>query len=440
MKLRRDALQQLILKVSSMTSLRMILVLAVLARSTAVLFFRNFYHPTLYEWGVVVHSLLSGHGYSYYEVAGQMMPSAYMPPAYSVFLALIFRLFGEGTVFSYVVIQFINVAMGATLVWLSYRLARIYWAEEIARLSALIIAIYPPFVYMVTEIANINFYLVNMVAVVYFLARYLEERKDSSHLAAAGVLLGLLIMFRAEALVLVVVLSALLWRKVRGNVRDIAAFAGLAIIVIAPWAVRNYVVFHRFIPTTTAMPIALWYGHNSQANGTQRVGWGYSSHVMQPLPAMQGELDRVSAGPQYEVQLHRIYLDEALDFIRTHPREEVVLLGEKLFYYWTFDMHHPKGSHPAYWIPTMGLIALFWVGLVTQRRNLWSRYYLFVTAILFSMALALVFYVLPRYRMFVEPLMVPFGAQGLLYLYAKTSGAIAPACRLPEPALRADSV
>jgi len=161
---------------------------------------------------------------------------------------------------------------------------------------------------------------------------------------------------------------------------------------------------------------------------------------MQPLPAMQAELDRVQAGPQYEIRLHQVYLRESLQFIRTHPWEESLLLGKKFFYYWTFDMHHPKARHPEYWIPTMGLMGLFWVGVVLQRRKLWTKYYLFAAYILFSMTLALIFHVLPRYRMFVEPLMVPFAAHGLLYLYARLSNALTPAAHLPEAALRRDSV
>lgn len=421
-------------------SLRNIIILAGTLRLAAILLLRNFYHPVLYEWGIIARNILAGKGYSYYEVNGQAMPSAYMPPAHTLFLASMFRLFGDGTVIAYFVIQLINAFMGLLLVYLVYQLARIYWSEETAMLSALIIAIHPPFVYMVTEIANINFYLVNNVAVIYFLAKYLEEEKNSSYLAAAGALLGFLTMFRAETLALIGIFSVLLWARVRGNFRHIVTFAVFAVVVITPWTVRNYLVFHRFIPTTTAMPVVLWYGHNSQANGTQRIGWGYSSHVMQPLPTMQAELDHVPAGPQYEIQLHRIFLYEALDFIRTHPQEEVVLFGKKFFYYWTFDMHHPKGSLPAYWIPTMGLIALFWVGVMLHRRDWWTRYYLLVTCILFSMTLALVFHVLPRYRMFVEPLMVPFAVEGLLYLYAKASGSIAPGSHLPEPALRGNSV
>ncbi len=419
-------------------SLRNILVLAGAARLAAVFLLRNFYHPVLWEWAIIARNLLTGRGYSYYEVKGQAMPTAYMPPAHTLFLAFIFRVFGDGTILSYLVIQLVNVVTGILLVYLVYRLARIYWSEEVATLSALIIAIHPPFVYMVTEIANINFYLPNNVAVVYFLAKYLEEKRKLSYLVAAGALLGLLILFRAETLVLIGILSVLLWTRVRGNVRQITVFAALAVAVIAPWTVRNYVVFHRFIPTTTAMPIALWSGHNSQSNGTQRTGWGSSSHVMMPLAPMQTELDSVPPGPQYEIQRHHIYLREALDFMRTHPGEEVVLLGKKFFYYWTFDMHHPKGANPMYWISTMGLMGLFWVGVVIQRQDLLSRYSLFVTYIIFSMTLALIFYVLPRYRMFVEPLMVPFAATGLMYLSAKVSGAKTPAF-LSKPALREDS-
>lgn len=421
--------------VTSRMSLRNILVLAGVARLAAVFLLRHFYDPVLWEWSIIVRNLLAGRGYSYYEVNSQAMPTAFMPPAHAVFLAFIFRVFGDSTVLSFLVIQLLNVLTGILLVYLVYRLARIYWSEEVATLSALIIAVHPPFVYMVTEIANINFYLPNNVAVVYFLAKYLEEKRKLSYLVAAGALLGLLILFRAETVALIGILSVLLWAKVRRNIHQIAVFAMLAMVVIAPWTVRNYVVFHRFIPTTTAMPIVLWYGHNSQSNGTQRTGWGSSSHVMMPLPPMQTELDKVPPGPQYELQLHHVYLREALAFMRAHPGEEVVLLGKKFFYYWTLDMHHPKVSNPAYWVPTMGLIALFWVGVVLQRRELWSRYYLFVTYILFSMALALIFHVLPRYRMFVEPLMVPFAANGLLYLYTKASGPVTPTSHLPEPAL-----
>jgi hypothetical protein len=118
----------------------------------------------------------------------------------------------------------------------------------------------------------------------------------------------------------------------------------------------------------------------------------------------------------------------------------MLLLGKKFFYYWTFDMHHPKARRPEYWIPTMGVMGLFWVGVVLQWRKFWTKYYLFAAYILFSMTLALIFHVLPRYRMFVEPLMVPFAAQGLLYLYAWLSGALSPVAHLPEAALRRDSV
>ncbi len=416
------------------TLLWSILALAAALRLAAVFWFRNFYHPILWEWGSIVHNLLTGKGYSFYEVNGVPMPSAFMPPGHALFLALVFRLLGEGTVASFVAIELINVFMGAVLAYGTFRIAQIYWSEDVALLSALLVALYPAFIYMPTEIANINFYLAINAGVVLFLAMYLEIERKAVYLVCSGALLGLLMLYRGEASALIPVISILLYVKAKVRVRDVAMFAGCCLLVIAPWAARNYVVFHRLIPTTTAMPFVLWYGHNSQANGTQRTGWGVSAQVMKPLPAMQSELDRVPPGPDYEIRYHQVFLREAVQFIRTHPGKEVALLGEKFFYYWTFDMHHPKAWSPAYWVPAIALVVMFWVGVGLQWPVLWSRYYLFVTYILFSMVLALVFHVLPRYRMFVEPLMIPFAASGLLFFWSKLSIALAT-----PSALRADS-
>lgn len=409
-----------------------ICVAALVVRLAAVATLHNFYHPALYEWGTITHNLLQGNGYCYYEVDGRPMPSAFMPPGYAIFLAMVFRVFGEQTVTSYVMIQALNVMAGVLLVALTYRLARIYWSQQTALLASLFAALYPPFVYMATEVANINFYLVLNLAVVLLISIYLEESRKLMYLAGAGALLGLLVMFRAETIALIAILSAVILLKLRTHGREVVVFAALALLMLVPWVVRNYSVFHRFIPTTTAMPVVLWYGHNSQANGTQRTGWGSSSRVMQPLPPMQAEMDRVPPGSDYEIGLHEVYLREALQFLLHHPRAELRLLGEKFFYYWTFDMRHPKAAHPAYWIPALVLVILFWAGVICQRGLLWNRYSLFTVYILFSILLALIFHVLPRYRMLVEPLMIPFAAHGALRLYARLRGAARLAGFLPE--------
>jgi 4-amino-4-deoxy-L-arabinose transferase-like glycosyltransferase len=402
-------------EVAERCSLRNILLAATVLRLGAVAVLHRFHNPVLFEYGTISRNILAGHGYAYYEVQGQPMPSAFMPPAYGYFLALMFRVFGDGTASSFITSQLIHVAMGVLLVYVLYRIARLHWSEGVARASAAAAALYPPFVYMPTEMANINFYLATNAGVFWFLARYLREEPRRRYLVAAGLLLGVLMLFRAEALALVFLLGAGIAWKGRHAWRGALAFALVALAGLVPWTLRNYAVFHRFIPTTTAMPMVLWYGHNPQANGTQRTG-APEFKVFEPPPEMRVKMDKVAPGSDYEVRLHQIYLDEALDYIRRHPREELGLLGKKFFYYWTFDMHHPKARQPEYWVPALLLVALFWAGVGIERRRVFSELYLFAVYILFSMSLALVFHALPRYRMFVEPLMLPFVVQGLLFL------------------------
>ncbi len=412
-------------------TLRNTLLLAGTARLAAIAILHNFHKPVLFEYGVISRYLLAGKGYAYYTIHGQALPSAFMPPAYAYFLAGMFWAFGDETVLSIVTSQLIQAALGVLLVYLVYRIGWLYWGEDVALLAALVATLYPPFVYMCTEMANISFYLVINTALFFYVSRFLCESRKLSYMVKAGVLLGFLMLFRAETLALVFLLAAVVLYKKRSCWREVAVFALLALGVLGPWTIRNFMVFHRLIPTTTAMPLVMWYGHNSQATGTQRIGWN-NSKVMEPLPPMQAKLAVVPVGPEYEIQLHHIYLEEALDFIRHHPGQEMLLVGKKFFYYWTFDMHHPKARHPAYWIPTMLLIVLFWVGAARERHGLLARYSLFVVYILFSMTLALLFHVLPRYRMFVEPLMLPFAAQGLLVLSRRLIGAAATTAYFTE--------
>ena len=395
-------------------SLRVILAAAATARLGALLILHNFSNPKFFEWGDVIRKYLAGRGFSYYTANGIDVPTAYMPPAYSYILWLMFTIFGDRPL-AYILLQVLQAAAGVGLVYLVYSFTLVAWNEETALVAAAITAVYPPLVYMPAEMHSINFYVVLTLAVVYYLYLFLEGAPRTVYVVWAGLLLGVLTYFRAEALALPFIYGTLLIVKSRHNVRMAVILLLLPLLMLAPWAIRNYRTFGRLILTTTAGGINLWYGHNLHANGTQHELWPSGKYVM-PDAVLQSKIDALPPATDYELRLSSLYRQAAMQFIRTHPWREVELIFRKLFYFWTIDWNHPKARHVVYALPALTVAVLFWVGVVVHWRDLFGRYLLVTATILFANLLALVFFVLPRYRLVVEPMMIPFAASAVLWI------------------------
>ena len=391
--------------------------IAAVARIATLLVMHNFSNPEIWEWGVITRNMLAGKGFSYHEVGAAVVPSAYMPPAYSYFLLVMFTIFGDNST-AYILTQFLQAAFGVILVYLVYKVTLVGWDERMALVAAAITAIYPPFVYMPAEMHSISFYIVITVAATYFIYLYCTREPLLHNVVYAALLLGVLMYFRAEALALPFLFAAVIVLTKKANWRRATVLLVVPMFCLAPWIIRNYGTFGRLIPTTTAGGISLWFGHNSQATGSQREPWP-SGRIVMPDAALMQRFDRLPADSQYEIRMSDIYRQEALRFARTHPGREVVLAGKKMFYFWTIDWNHPKARHVVYWLPTLAFVGLFFVGAFREGRRYAPPALAPHCTILFTNLLAVVFFVLPRYRLAVEPLMVPFAAAAFLWAREK---------------------
>jgi 4-amino-4-deoxy-L-arabinose transferase-like glycosyltransferase len=397
----------------SQAGLLTIALLATAARVGAVLFVGNFDNPQVWEGGEIARNMLAGMGFSFHTAAHQVVPSAYMPPAYSYILLFIFRVFGDNRG-SYVLLQLLQAASSAFLVYLVYKLALVGWDHRVAVTAALITALYPPFIYMPTEMHPISFYIVITLASIYFIDLYWVREPRLEYAIYGSLLLGLLLYFRAEALALPVLFSAILIVKSKSNWRAAPVIVVVPVLCLLPWTIRNYRLFGELVPSTTAGGIALWYGHNPQATGTQRTPWP-SGEVVQPDASLMKKFAKIPVTPTYELRMSDIYRDTAIQYARTHPQRELVLTVKKVFYFWTIDWNHPKARRLAYCLPSLTMVGLFLVGAVRERKSLFGKHLVLTVAILFSNVLAVVLFVLPRYRMVVEPIMIPFAAAALVW-------------------------
>ena len=400
--------------------LRFILAVAAFLRLAAILVIHNWHNPEMWEFGIIARNLASGKGFWLKTLADVPVPSAFMPPAYEYFLAGMFGIFGDRA-FTYILIQILQAASCVLLVFLVYRTAQLLFGESVALVSAWLAALYPPFIYMCTEMHPISFYIVMSLAVIFYLHRFLETGGGPGDLVQAGILLGILLMFRAEALALIFLFSGIvLLRSNKGRkLRNAAVFFILPVMCLAPWTIRNYRLFDCWVPITTSGGLNLWYGHNPDATGSQRHAWPDGT-VVQPPAALRELILQIPADVHYEIALDQLYRRQALAFLSTHPLREVQLLGNKFVYFWVFDFNHPKARNPLYWAPSFGLVLLWAYAGLRHRGSALREHLLFTVSIFFTMAVCLALFVLPRYRMVVEPLMIPFAAETIVWAYSKS--------------------
>lgn len=395
-------------------SIGWILSLAALLRLYSIFVIRSYLHPLTWEFGKIAHSLLVGGGYSYYG-----SPSAFMPPAYPLLLAGLLKLLGESWKV-YLLLEVTEAAAGVLLVFLVYRLAlMLYHDQRRARVAGLLAALYPPFIEMCNEFHSINFYMLLGVATALFLVKALQQPSRWDSLVCAAGSMGLLLLFRAEAVFLATLFAALLYRQSHCNARLARSllFLAIAYSFLVPWTLRNYRLFHVFLPTTTASGLSLYYGHNPNATGSDRDATGYMLGSLSP--AMQAELHAVPMVTEKEILIDRILWRAALTYIISHPWREVILAWDKFRIFWSFDPNNQKAAQPLFWVPSILLSVFFGLGLFIGTKPPLIELSPLLISIAFAMVTSVLLFVLPRYKIVIDPFLCIFASNALIALQTK---------------------
>lgn len=216
-------------------------------------------HPGLQgderEYYAAAAVLADGRGLSFVDQALWVRP-----PVYILLLGGLFRLFGPASSAVWIV----QSVMGLVSLVLVYVLARLtYFDPRAPRFAVLLAALYWPFaVYaglLLTETLLIVLLLGSFVALQWW-ARW----RTAVPLLVAGVLLGVAVLTRGLMLGFLLVLPS--WfamnRTGPGGLRAAARAAlltvGVALVVVAPWTVRNALAYQRLIPVETTGGYNVW--------------------------------------------------------------------------------------------------------------------------------------------------------------------------------------
>ena len=121
---------------------------------------------------------------------------------------------------------------------------------------------------------------------------------------------------------------------------------------------------------------------------------------------------------QYELALQDIYLREAVRFMKYNPDRVIIMGLRKTMYYWGINFTYPGAQSPLYWLPWFIVFPFFIVGMVQSFRAP-NRYFLFYVYFVISTLIIMTFFVIPRYRLFILPLVFPFAVSGCITVLQK---------------------
>jgi len=185
------------------------------------------------------------------------------PPVLPILTAGLYRLLGHDRTPVYILQALLSTATVA----LVFGLARRLFGDVAALLAAALTAVNLDLIVFSSILLTETAFVFLLCAAMLAWERALEA-PTNARWALTGALLGLAALARPAAQLLIVGVAGATvvgWHS-RGRPRRLVGVLLVAVaafaLTLAPWTIRNYLAFHRFVPVATGAGIGFWVGTN----------------------------------------------------------------------------------------------------------------------------------------------------------------------------------
>lgn len=259
-------------------------------------------------------------------------PDAAIPPLYSYALAAVYGVFGRGAL----QVALFHTLLDALSITMLYHIGKRLMpnGEWVGALAGLFYALYPYLIFQNLTLIDTPFFMLLLHAFV-LLMLLLRERlaldRGTWLLAVmGGLVLGLSMLTRSilPPLAILVALWFLFRLSFWQTVARLLPVAGIGLLVMVPWIVRNFSVYNQFVPT------ALNFGDNFyQGNSEYTIPYFRAGYDVQWVPPKELHAANPSSP---EASSERV--GWALDYLRAHPEQIPDLLWVKFLVHWSIDV------------------------------------------------------------------------------------------------------
>src|SRR5580658_2902269 len=290
--------------------------------------------PFLFESGNIAHSLSTGHGFSS-PFRVDTGPTAWMTPLFPLLLAGIFRLFGAYTFHAWAAAVLLNISCCTLACIPIYFAAKRIGGIALAAGAAWLWAIFPNAILMPVESMWDACISALLVAAILWATLAIAESQRLRDWCAYGLLWGIALMFNATLAALFPFLAGwLVYRAHQQNrawFKNVAAAVAIIILCCVPWTIRNYRVFHQFVPLRSVLGLQLWLGNNDH---TQDIFRG----DLHPIYNAAEREKYISLG---EIAYMQQKKQEAVAYMLSHPAREAHLILHRAISIWSGGTPYP---------------------------------------------------------------------------------------------------
>lgn len=388
-----------------------IFLLAFSVRSIVIFLAIKYNFIQTWEYEHIADNILKGLGYSFQHL--NTTHYAYGPPLYPLLSATVY-FFTDHSQLALLLIQALFSAMACVFV---FKIGKEIFDWKIGMLASLMSIFHPAFVLYVTKLHSFNIDM-PLFLVLFFVLLKAKSKISLKYFILLGIVYGLCLLSRSTIFFFLPAALVLLMFKSKDK-RKLFRFFSFAFItaflVISPWLLRNYMLFHKMVFIQKSGEV-FWRGNNPNATGTSFTVNGKGMLSVAPKDFVQ----KINSAT--EIEQDALFWEDAANFIKSHPLKFISLTVTKFYYFWWFSPHSGiiyPGSYLAIYsilysmcliFAAMGILFV----LAPNAAKLKEDVYLLI---LFSLIISLsqsFFYIEGRHRWVVEPFLLIFTANGII--------------------------
>ena len=334
-----------------------------------------------------------------------------VPPAYPLFLAGVFKIFGVGLAPAVAA----QVAVGAATTLLVYYVARVYFDGRVAALAAALFAVYPVYIWASRVV------LTETLTTFLLAAALLTYEKTSRGSAAFALITGLLLAaaalcrssFNVAALVLIAALPfhPMGGRAARLRTTALAAAAFLALTGL--WTYRNYRVFGAPVPSTLNAGQIFYEGNFALGRGEVP-----TSVALRRSPEFAEEVGVYWGTPRADMEYERFYGAKAWELLNHNRLRFALSLPGKFVHFFSPAASAERAGFVV-WTVVGGLVLVAaWAGILLFRVPM-SRAFALLSPVVAAALTHTILKPLVRFRIPVEFILIIYAAAFVAFCFGR---------------------
>tara|TARA_Y100000590_G_scaffold453018_1_gene597277 strand:- start:93 stop:1307 length:1215 start_codon:yes stop_codon:yes gene_type:complete len=362
------------------------------------------------EWLQLVNNLINNKGLSMSTVEGLLLPNLWMPPLYAYYMYLFsfFNLEDQNLV---LLILSSQIVLASISVGIFYNINKYFFSKKISIFSSLLFSLFPLNLYACSQISSATLCIFLAMLFYYYFFKITKNNNFSSIFIFA-ITTGLLILTRGEFVGILFLSIAYLYYFFKIPIKKILLIILITLITISPYLTRNYLIFDKII-IQASFGYNLWKGNNPNAK-------------VEGSAFMENDLlikrEKIPKDKYYRIAEDKILANEAIKNIKNDPTKYLVLFFKKAASLMFIDMESSNTNYynPINYIPLLILGVTSLVGIFLGDKKSYRLNYLILIFFFYIITFS-VFFILPRYKLFIIPLQIIFTNNLITYVQKRFS-------------------